>query len=101
MAVGLSTWPVGSFPAGASWCRAQDLAGNAWEWCADWYGDYSATPVINPTGPVSGDQRMIRGGSWGYGRGDTRGAHRNLEDPSSLDNGEEHGFRCVSLAPGP
>jgi len=31
-----STWPVGSFPAGASWCGAHDLAGNVYEWCADW-----------------------------------------------------------------
>jgi formylglycine-generating enzyme required for sulfatase activity len=33
---GISTWPVGSFPAGISWCGAHDLAGNVWEWCADW-----------------------------------------------------------------
>ena len=56
--------PVGSYPAGASWCGAQDMAGNADEWLADWYAaDYYATsPAMNPTGPSSGTRRVVRGG---------------------------------------
>jgi len=96
----ISTWPVGSFPAGASWCGAHDLAGNVWEWCADWYRDYSSTPVTNPTGPASGSLRVLRGGSWFGNNPDIYcGAGRNGDDPGDRDI--FNGFRCVSLSPGP
>jgi len=60
------TFPVGSFPAGASWCGALDMAGNVWEWCADWYGEgyYTVSPADDPSGPESGAARVLRGGSW-------------------------------------
>jgi len=96
-AVGMSTWPVGSFPAGASWCGAQDLAGNVWEWCSDWWGNYSATPVTNPTGAVTGIDRVLRGGSW-YNNGDyCRGAYRDGYSPDGWDT--NYGFRCVAISP--
>ncbi|MGO8673392.1 MAG: formylglycine-generating enzyme family protein [Capsulimonadaceae bacterium] len=63
-----SPTPVGSFPAGASPYGAMDMAGNVWNWCSDWYdadyckGDHGA----DPTGPDSGDTRVLRGGSWSY-----------------------------------
>jgi formylglycine-generating enzyme required for sulfatase activity len=61
-----STAPVGSFPRGASPNRALNMAGNAWEWCADWYDQsyYKTAPARNPPGPEAGGRRVARGGCW-------------------------------------
>jgi formylglycine-generating enzyme required for sulfatase activity len=66
-----ATAPVGSYPNGASPYEALDMAGNVWEWVADWYdeGYYSQSPGRNPPGPDSGEYRVLRGGSWGNYRG--------------------------------
>ena len=65
--------PVGSFPKGKSYYGVMDMAGNVWEWTADWYSDVyywsssqaaAKRPKKNPTGPTVGSWRVIRGGSW-------------------------------------
>lgn len=97
--VGKGTWPVGSFPAGASWCGAQDMAGNVWQWCGDWCGDYAATAVTDPIGPATGYSLVLRGGSWSSDDPGDRSVCRHFGRPGDYDNGI--GFRCASLAPGP
>ena len=93
--VGKSTWPVGSFPRGASWCGAQDMAGNVCEWCADWSIDlYSSSAVTDPTGPATGSSRVQRGGSWRDHYFYCRGAYRFSDSSGSITN--DVGFRCVS-----
>jgi formylglycine-generating enzyme required for sulfatase activity len=91
------TVPVGSLSNGASWCGAQDMAGNVWEWVADWYGDYSAEAQTNPTGPPTGDSKVLRGGSFSDLWHDIRTAYRFGNKPSyRLAN---VGFRCASSTP--
>ena len=96
--VGKSTWPVGSFPAGVSWCGAQDMAGNVWQWCSDWYGAYAATAVTDPAGPATGEYRVLRGGSWyGYSNDGYRSANRNNYGDYPCGYYSGIGFRCVSV----
>ncbi len=93
------TAPVGSYPDGASWCGALDMAGNAREYIADWYDSdyYGRSPTLNPTGPSSWTRgRAVRGGSWGSGRAFTRSAFRFKDDPRN--HVASTGFRCVSPA---
>lgn len=73
------TCPVGQHPLGAAPCGAQDMAGNVWEWTADWYTNYpmSRKFLVDPTGPVYGSSRVLRGGSWNIGLvGDVHAASR-------------------------
>jgi formylglycine-generating enzyme required for sulfatase activity len=65
------TVAVGSFPSNASPYGALDMAGNAWEWVADFYSPtyYAVSPAANPPGPdktgcQGGDCRVLRGGAW-------------------------------------
>jgi len=58
-----------------------DMHGSVCEWCADWYGEYSEKPVKNPTGPLSGKYRLIRGGSWFDCASICRSAFRSFSTP--------------------
>jgi len=66
MGGGHSTIPVGHFIDGVSPYGCYDMAGNAWEWCADRYDScyYSSSQYCNPTGPLTGGYHVLRGGSW-------------------------------------
>jgi formylglycine-generating enzyme required for sulfatase activity len=90
-----TTARVGSFPGGASPFGVLDMAGNVWEWTADWYGTYSDTAATNPQGPSIGTHRVSRGGGWISNRpdGQVRAAARTQDEPSNRR--VRLGFRCA------
>ncbi len=61
-----------------------DMHGNVWEWCWDWYGPYPKGEVTNPQGPASGTARILRGGSWMNPSGHARSAYRHALAPSTV-----------------
>jgi formylglycine-generating enzyme required for sulfatase activity len=87
------TSEVGSYEDGVSPYGAYDMTGNVWEWVADWYSDnyYSMSARKNPTGPITGQSRVMRGGSWP--RFDVTTYHRNKFAPTY--NTFDIGFRCA------
>jgi formylglycine-generating enzyme required for sulfatase activity len=57
-----------------------DMCGNTSEWCQDWYGDYPATSVIDPTGANTGKYKVLRGGCWNFNALECRSAIRFRSD---------------------
>ena len=85
--------PVGSFPRGASPFGMEDMAGNVWEWCLDFFEPYRGAPKANPRGPLSGAKRVYRGGSWKSRFNSLRTTTRGSNMPSYTCN--DLGFRIV------
>jgi formylglycine-generating enzyme required for sulfatase activity len=99
---GTAPKPVGSYPDGASWVGALDMAGNAMEWVADWYSTtyYAEGVRDDPPGPANGSIKIEKGGWWGppddAGAYIGRASYKHFEDPPFY---EDHhiGFRIVTL----
>jgi iron(II)-dependent oxidoreductase len=86
------TAAVGSFGAGASPYGVEDMAGNVWEWTADWYQPYPGNAVSDA---YYGEKcRVTRGGGWFDSEAQAVTFSRNCADPDKTAI-DELGFRCV------
>lgn len=93
------TSPVASIEGGLSPSGIYDMAGNVWEWVSDWFDPtYYTLPVeSNPTGPETGVEKVVRGGSWFDTGNFTASAIRFPSAPENAD--KTIGFRCVVPIP--
>ncbi|MBI5511809.1 MAG: SUMF1/EgtB/PvdO family nonheme iron enzyme [Deltaproteobacteria bacterium] len=86
---------VGARPLGQSPFAALDMAGNVWEWVADWYAAayYQTAPATDPTGPGAGTLKVMRGGCWESTASNLRVSCRRPELPKAW--ADNIGFRCA------
>lgn len=95
----LNTAPVGTYPDGTSPFGVVDMAGNAWEWVADWHDPdfYAESSGSDPTGPESGTYRVLRGGSWSVPASWVASTVRLRAFP--VRSSDQVGFRCARTLP--
>lgn len=93
------TAPVASYPEGASIVGLFDVSGNVMEWVNDWYDPrfYAGSTDTNPLGPLEGEFKTVRGGSWLSSEDEVRVSGRGSYDPSV--SRAHLGFRCAMTAP--
>ncbi|GDX88761.1 hypothetical protein LBMAG45_06170 [Nitrospirota bacterium] len=113
-----ASMPINAYPEGVSYYGAYNMAGNVFEWVADWYDPRyygKLESPVNPTGPAKavwiggtgtyvdrltvGEKRVIRGGSWIAPQGTVKATHRFWNDPLNNSYGVGLGFRCAKTAP--
>jgi formylglycine-generating enzyme required for sulfatase activity len=87
------TSPVGNYPLGASPFGMEDMSGNVWEWCQDYFELYKGKPRANPKGPSTGVLRVYRGGSWKSRAHSLRATCRSYNQSEFSSN--DVGFRIV------
>ena len=95
-AVGSSSPDYGTHPVGTlapNELGLYDMSGNVSEWCQDFYGTYSSSAQMNPTGPTSGSHRVYRGGSWGVNARYCRVSYRLNYTPTGISS--NYGLRLV------
>jgi len=83
------------YDLGQSRYGVYNMAGNVWEWVSDWYADDYYGPALqdNPQGPDTGNEKVLRGGSWKDDYAEMRSVNREAETPAYSSN--TIGFRCA------
>jgi formylglycine-generating enzyme required for sulfatase activity len=93
------TSPVASYAGGRSPIGLYDVSGNVMEWVGDWYDPdyYESSTDTNPLGPLDGEFKSLRGGSWLSGVDEVRVSGRSSFEPSV--SRANLGFRCALTPP--